>query len=117
MCSASASRLRAAVDDAHRRIACRRQVNGDPFAAARWNAILTALAEHLRERACLPLRKELGRIHPVVREIELSFNRLQVLADDLTIVAYTAEPGSASAEALDLLASWTATPTTPSPTR
>jgi hypothetical protein len=27
----------------------------------------------------------------------------------LVIVAYTAEPGSKSAEALDLLASWTAT--------
>ena len=49
--------------------------------------------------------------HPVVGEIELSFNRLEVLADGLTIVAYTAEPGSASAEALGLLASWAATPT------
>jgi hypothetical protein len=30
--------------------------------------------------------------------------------DGLTIAAYSAEPGSRSAEALDLLASWTATP-------
>jgi hypothetical protein len=50
--------------------------------------------------------------HPIVGELELSFNRLEVLADPgLTIVAYTAEPGSKSAEALGLLASWSATPT------
>jgi transcriptional regulator with XRE-family HTH domain len=48
--------------------------------------------------------------HPVVGELELSFNRLEVLADGLTIVAYTAEPGSKSAEALGLLASWATTP-------
>jgi transcriptional regulator with XRE-family HTH domain len=49
--------------------------------------------------------------HPVVGELELSFNRLEVLADGgLTIVVYTAEPGSTSAEALGLLASWSATP-------
>ena len=35
---------------------------------------------------------------------------LDVAADSgLAIVTYTAEPGSRSAEALDLLASWTAT--------
>jgi hypothetical protein len=35
---------------------------------------------------------------------------LDLSADSgLVIVAYTAEPGSKSAEALDLLASWTAT--------
>jgi transcriptional regulator with XRE-family HTH domain len=48
--------------------------------------------------------------HPIAGELELSFNRLELLADPgMTIVAYTAEPGSRSAEALDLLASWTAT--------
>lgn len=48
--------------------------------------------------------------HPVVGRLELSFERLEVAADPgLMIVAYTAEPGSRSAEALDLLASWTAT--------
>jgi hypothetical protein len=48
--------------------------------------------------------------HPVVGQLELSFERLEVAADPgLMIVAYTAEPGSRSAEALDLLASWTAT--------
>src|SRR3954452_20044446 len=48
--------------------------------------------------------------HPIVGELELSFNRLEVAADPgLMTVAYTAEPGSRSAEAFALLASWAAT--------
>jgi hypothetical protein len=48
--------------------------------------------------------------HPVVGELELSYNRVEVAADSgLTIVAYTAEPGTRSEEALSLLASWAAT--------
>jgi transcriptional regulator with XRE-family HTH domain len=48
--------------------------------------------------------------HPVVGELELSYNRIDVAADPgLMIVTYTAEPGSRSAEALRLLASWAAT--------
>ncbi len=48
--------------------------------------------------------------HPVVGELELSYNRIELPADPgLTIVAYTAEPGSRSEEALRLLASWAAT--------
>jgi transcriptional regulator with XRE-family HTH domain len=48
--------------------------------------------------------------HPVVGELELSYNRIELAADPgLTIIAYTAEPGSKSAEALSLLASWAAT--------
>jgi MmyB-like transcription regulator ligand binding domain len=48
--------------------------------------------------------------HPIVDELELSFDRLEVVADPgLMIVAYTAEPGSRSAEAFGLLASWAAT--------
>jgi transcriptional regulator with XRE-family HTH domain len=48
--------------------------------------------------------------HPIVGELELSFERLEVTADaGLMIVAYTAEPGSRSAEAFELLASWAAT--------
>jgi transcriptional regulator with XRE-family HTH domain len=48
--------------------------------------------------------------HPVVGELELSYNRLEVPADPgLMIVAYTAEPGSRSEEAFSLLASWAAT--------
>jgi transcriptional regulator with XRE-family HTH domain len=48
--------------------------------------------------------------HPVVGELHLSYNRLDLAADPgLTIVAYTAEPGSRSEEALKLLGSWAAT--------
>jgi len=48
--------------------------------------------------------------HPVVGELNLSFNRLDLAADPgLTLFTYTAEPGSRSAEALILLGSWTAT--------
>ncbi len=48
--------------------------------------------------------------HPVVGDLSLTYEMLEVAADSgLAIVTYTAEPGSRSAEALDLLASWTAT--------
>ena len=48
--------------------------------------------------------------HPVVGELHLSFNRLDLTADQgLTLVTYTAEPGSRSDEALKLLATWAAT--------
>jgi transcriptional regulator with XRE-family HTH domain len=48
--------------------------------------------------------------HPVVGELSLSFNRLDIAADDgLTLFTYTAEPGSRSEEALRLLGSWAAT--------
>ena len=48
--------------------------------------------------------------HPVVGELSLSYNRLDLAADDgLTIFTYAAEPGSRSAEALNLLGSWAAT--------
>ena len=48
--------------------------------------------------------------HPIVGELELTFNRLEVAADPgLIIFAYTAEPGSRSAEAFALLGSWAAT--------
>ena len=48
--------------------------------------------------------------HPVVGELSLSFNRLDLPADHgLTIFTYAAEPGSRSDEALKLLGSWEAT--------
>ncbi len=51
--------------------------------------------------------------HPVVGDLSVNFERLDLAADaGLTISTYTAEPGSRSAEALDLLASWAATPDT-----
>ena len=50
--------------------------------------------------------------HPVVGELELSYETLTLDADDgLRMALYTAEAGLASQQALDLLASWTATPT------
>jgi len=49
--------------------------------------------------------------HPVVGELELDYEVMDVSADDgLTISVFSAEPGSRSAQALDLLASWTAIP-------
>jgi transcriptional regulator with XRE-family HTH domain len=49
--------------------------------------------------------------HPIVGELELSYETMDLSADDgLTIAIFTAEPGSASQRALDLLASWAATP-------
>ena len=48
--------------------------------------------------------------HPVVGDISLTFEALDLAADaGLRISAYTAEPGSASEDALNLLASWAAT--------
>jgi hypothetical protein len=44
--------------------------------------------------------------HPVVGELNLSFNRLDVAVDHgLTIVTYAARPGSRSQEGLQLLGS------------
>ena len=48
--------------------------------------------------------------HPVVGELSLSFNRLDLAADaGLTLFTYAAEPGSRSEDALKLLGSWAAT--------
>ena len=53
------------------------------------------------------------RFHtPVVGELSLTFEAMELVADPgLTMVVYTAEPGSKSEEALNLLASWAATQT------
>jgi transcriptional regulator with XRE-family HTH domain len=49
--------------------------------------------------------------HPIVGALELSYETMALSADDgLNVAIFTAEPGSASQQALDLLASWTATP-------
>jgi transcriptional regulator with XRE-family HTH domain len=49
-------------------------------------------------------------LHPVVGELRLCFNRLEISADHgLTLFTYVAEPGSRSEEALNLLGSWAAT--------
>jgi transcriptional regulator with XRE-family HTH domain len=52
--------------------------------------------------------------HPLVGDLDLDYDALEIPADPgLTIVAYSAEPGSPSRQALDLLASWAATPGEP----
>jgi transcriptional regulator with XRE-family HTH domain len=49
--------------------------------------------------------------HPLVGELKLSFEAMELVADHgLTMFVYTAEPGSKSEQALNLLGSWTATP-------
>jgi transcriptional regulator with XRE-family HTH domain len=49
--------------------------------------------------------------HPLVGELTLSYETMTLDADDgLRLALYTAEAGSPSQQALDLLASWTATP-------
>ncbi|WP_020576292.1 helix-turn-helix transcriptional regulator [Actinopolymorpha alba] len=48
--------------------------------------------------------------HPVVGDLSLTFEAMELPADTgLTLTAYTAEPGSASQDGLNLLASWAAT--------
>jgi hypothetical protein len=48
--------------------------------------------------------------HPLVGDLTLNYDALEIPADPgLTIVAYTAEAGAPSQQALDLLASWTST--------
>jgi transcriptional regulator with XRE-family HTH domain len=48
--------------------------------------------------------------HPVVGRLDLAFEALAITSDSrLTLTAYTAAPGTPSADALALLASWTAT--------
>jgi transcriptional regulator with XRE-family HTH domain len=52
--------------------------------------------------------------HPVVGDLTLTFEALDQAADDgLRISAYTAEPGTPSHDALNLLASWVATTSQP----
>jgi len=49
--------------------------------------------------------------HPVVGALDLTFEAMELVADPgLTLFVYTADPGSKSEEALNLLASWTVTP-------
>jgi len=49
--------------------------------------------------------------HPVVGDLTLTYENMELVGDSgLTMFAYTAEAGSKSEEALNLLASWTATP-------
>jgi len=52
--------------------------------------------------------------HPIVGYLELAYDSMElVAAPGLILTAYTAEPATASADALALLASWAATETAP----
>ena len=49
--------------------------------------------------------------HPIVGDLELSYEVMELAADtELRLAIFTAEPSSRSEEALNLLASWAATP-------
>lgn len=48
--------------------------------------------------------------HPVVGDLELTFESMELPSiPGLRLIGYTAEPGSTSQDALNLLASWTVT--------
>jgi hypothetical protein len=52
--------------------------------------------------------------HPLVGDLTLAYEALALTADvDLTLVAYTAQPGSSSGEVLMRLANWSATDRAP----
>jgi transcriptional regulator with XRE-family HTH domain len=52
--------------------------------------------------------------HPIVGDVELTYEAMELSADSgLTMFAYTAEPGTKSEQALQLLGSWAATPVAP----
>jgi transcriptional regulator with XRE-family HTH domain len=55
--------------------------------------------------------------HPVIGELDLDFEALELAGDEtLTILTYSAEPGTPSGDGLELLASWAATQqTVPAP--
>jgi hypothetical protein len=56
--------------------------------------------------------------HPVVGELDLSYEAMEMSADaGLTLTAFIAEPGSPSADALSLLATWAATHLNDAPVR
>ena len=54
--------------------------------------------------------------HPVVGDLHLMYEALDLSADaGLSLLVYTAEPGSPTGDALRLLASWAATQRAPHP--
>jgi transcriptional regulator with XRE-family HTH domain len=51
--------------------------------------------------------------HPIVGDVEIRYEALQLADEDQTLFVYSVEPGSASEQALALLDSWSATPDSP----
>ena len=64
----------------------------------------------VRTRSPVEVKKSHLFHHPVVGDLELSFESFATAADSgQSLLTYTAEPGSPSQDALNLLASWVAT--------
>jgi transcriptional regulator with XRE-family HTH domain len=55
--------------------------------------------------------------HPLVGELDLSYEVMQLPDDGLRLAVFTADVGSRTAEALQLLASWTTTPEATAPSQ
>jgi hypothetical protein len=47
-------------------------------------------------------------LHPVVGELDITYEALRLADEDQTLFIYSVEPGSSSAQALALLDSWSA---------
>jgi transcriptional regulator with XRE-family HTH domain len=73
--------------------------SGSPEFAARWAR--HGVKVHRTSRKTLR--------NPLIGEIELTGDALDLPGEDLTLIAYTAEPGSHAAEQLAFLASWNQT--------
>ena len=71
--------------------------------SARSDTFSTRWAQH-NVRAHRTARKRFR--NSVVGDLEVTGDALELVGDGLTVIAYTAEPGSAAAEKLALLASW-----------
>jgi hypothetical protein len=68
----------------------------------------------LRSRGSRPPQFDAPDKPPVVGDLDLKFETMELSAErGLTMFVYTAEAGTKSAEALNLLASWAATPGQP----
>jgi transcriptional regulator with XRE-family HTH domain len=76
----------------------------------------TAFSERWGKHDVRLHRTATKRLHnPVVGDLELTGDALDLPGDDLTLIVYTAAPGSPAQEKLDFLAHWTGrTPPTPS---
>ena len=53
-----------------------------------------------------------GFHHPIVGEIDVRYEAMQLADEDQTLFVYSVEPGSSAERALGLLDSWSATPVT-----
>jgi transcriptional regulator with XRE-family HTH domain len=106
---------RSAADDAV--AVLRAEAGHDPYDQALTNLIgeLSTRSDEFRTRwAAHNVRQHRSGTkrlrHPVVGDLELEFEKLDVAADPgLVLQAYIADPGSPSRDALSLLASWAAT--------